>query len=175
MTHMPEFGEVEDFPAACDHLAQYPLENWNGFYFTSPQPAFPFSEIAEVLDHKVGFLPWEEFRFDATRSRDYLVKAHWALYCDNYLEGFHIPFVHPDLNALLDFGSYYTELYPYLNLQVGLADGATEVFELPRDHEDYGKQVAAYYFWIFPNQMWNVYPWGLSVNVLQPLGPARTK
>ena len=33
----------------------------------------------------------------------------------------------------------------------------------------------AYYWWLFPNLMFNVYPWGLSVNVVMPLSPARTR
>jgi choline monooxygenase len=36
-------------------------------------------------------------------------------------------------------------------------------------------RVAAYYWWLFPNLMFNIYPWGLSVNVVQPLGLARTR
>jgi choline monooxygenase len=35
--------------------------------------------------------------------------------------------------------------------------------------------VAAYYWWLFPNLMFNIYPWGLSINVVQPLGLARTR
>ena len=35
---------------------------------------------------------------------------------------------------------------------------------------DYGKRVAAFYFWLFPNLMLNFYPWGLSMNVVNPLG-----
>jgi hypothetical protein len=35
------------------------------------------------------------------RAETVVVNAHWALYCDNYLEGFHIPFVHEDLDAAL--------------------------------------------------------------------------
>lgn len=37
------------------------------------------------------------------------------------------------------------------------------------------KRVAAYYWWLFPNTMLNFYPWGLSVNVVRPLGVDRTK
>ena len=47
-------------------------------------------------------MPLHEFRFDAGLSKEYLVHAHWVLYCDNFLEGFHIPFIHKDLNAMLD-------------------------------------------------------------------------
>ena len=44
--------------------------------------------------------------FQARIIKDYMVNAHWALYCENYLEGFHIPFVHAGLNAVIDFGNY---------------------------------------------------------------------
>ena len=30
---------------------------------------------------------------------------------DNFLEGFHIPFVHPELNKVIDYKSYKTELF----------------------------------------------------------------
>jgi choline monooxygenase len=35
--------------------------------------------------------------------------------------------------------------------------------------------MAGWYFWLFPNLMLNFYPWGLSVNVVKPLGPERTR
>ena len=77
-----------------------------------------------------------QFNFDASQSKDYLVNCHWALYCDNYLEGFHIPFVHEDLNAALDYGSYTTELFQNGSLQIGYSSGGEEVFDLPIGHPD---------------------------------------
>jgi choline monooxygenase len=35
--------------------------------------------------------------------------------------------------------------------------------------------VAAYYWWLFPNTMFNIYPWGLSINVVRPLAVDRTR
>lgn len=104
-----------------------------------------------------------------------MVHAHWALYCDNYLEGFHVPFVHEDLNKVLDYGSYKTEIYQYCNLQIGYTNEATEVFDLPKNHIDYGKNVAAYYYWVFPNMMFNFYPWGLSINIVKPINLNKTE
>jgi choline monooxygenase len=112
---------------------------------------------------------------DSSSSKDFLVHAHWALYCDNYLEGFHVPFVHEGLNKVLDYGSYKTETYEHCNLQIGYTDDATEVFNLPESHPDYGKNVAAYYYWVFPNMMFNFYPWGLSLNIIKPQDINRTK
>lgn len=173
--HMPEFEDVEDFPKPCDNLHKFPLRQWGKFLFAGLNPSFDFQQVINKMDERVGFLPLEDFNYDATISQDYLVHANWALYCDNYLEGFHVPFVHPDLNAVLDYGSYTTEVYEYCNLQIGYTDEATEVFDLPEDHIDYGKNVGAYYYFVFPNMMFNFYPWGLSVNIVKPLDMHRTK
>ena len=172
---MPEFEKTKDFPRECDNLYKFPLKEWGPFLFAGLNPSFDFSEVIDSMNERVGFLPLEQFSFDSSLSKDYLVQAHWALYCDNYLEGFHIPFVHEGLNRVLDYGSYTTELHKYSNLQIGYSDDANETFDLPKDHIDYGKQVAAYYYWVFPNMMFNFYPWGLSVNIVKPISINRTK
>ena len=46
---------------------------------------------------------------------------------------------------------------------------------MPVCSPDYGKKIAAYYFWVFPNMMFNFYPWGLSINTVTPLSPTRSK
>lgn len=175
MEFMPEFQEAEDFPRPCDHLHQLPLKQWQQFLFTNLDPAFDFSEITAELDRRVGFLPIKDFRFAPERTQEYLVHAHWALYCDNYLEGFHIPFVHKELHAILDYGAYTTECFQYLNLQIGYSDKGSISFDLPEGHPNYGENVSAFYYWIFPNLMLNFYPWGLQVNVVRPLSKDRCK
>jgi choline monooxygenase len=143
--------------------------------FVSLEPAFDFSEVIGVLAERVGFLPVDMFKLDKSHSKDYLVNCHWALYCDNYLEGFHIPFVHNDLNDALDYGQYETKVYKHVNLQIGYTDSGQDCFDFPADHPDAGRYVAAYYYWIFPNIMLNFYPWGLSVNVVKPVSKNKTK
>ena len=172
---MPEFGEACDFPSESDDLRNFPLEKWGPFLFVGLEPKFELRPILDLMDERVGFLPLHQFKEDTSLSKEYLVHANWALYCDNFLEGFHIPFVHKDLNEALDYGEYKTELYDHMNLQVGYSDESTEGFDLPEGHPDHGRNVAAYYYWIFPNMMFNFYPWGLSVNVIKPLSIDRTK
>jgi choline monooxygenase len=173
--HMPEFSEAEGFPRPCDHLHAFPLRQWGPFLFAGLNPGYDFQQVIDTMDQRVGFLPLDQLVEDPGRSREYPVKAHWALYCDNYLEGFHIPFVHAGLNAVLDYGDYQTLCFDYLNLQIGFASGGDAIFDLPEGHPDYGKKVAAYYFWVFPNMMFNVYPWGISVNLVQPVDGAATR
>lgn len=173
---MPEFEGVSCFPGASDDLPEVESGKWRQFWFCRCAKAGQTLEamMAEV-ERRVGFLPIETFRHAPDRGREYLVKGNWALYVDNYLEGFHIPYIHAALNATLDYGSYRTELFEGGNLQLGVAGDAEDCFELPMGHPDEGTRVAAYYFWLFPNLMLNFYPWGLSVNVLRPIAPDVTK
>lgn len=173
--YMPEFGDAQNFPRACENLHQFPLEKWGPLLFAGLNPSFDLKQVIEKMNERIGFLPLNEFRYQETLSKDYLVHANWALYCDNYLEGFHVPYVHEDLNKVLDYKSYKTEIYDYCNLQIGYTNDATEVFDLPKNHIDYGKNVAAYYYWVFPNMMFNFYPWGLSINIVKPLDINRSK
>jgi choline monooxygenase len=175
---MPEFKEVENFPAKSDDLHQLKLFKWGQFLFTSLDPKYSHELFFRDMIRRLNWLPLDDFKFEPELSREFNVKANWALYCENYLEGFHIPFVHADLNAVIDFGEYATELFfPYSSLQLGLAKNNEDCFDLPKDSPDHGKNVAAYYFWVFPNMMFNFYPWGLSVNVVEPVtvGECRVK
>ena len=172
---MPEFNKTKDFPRACDNLHKFQLMNLGPHLFVGMSPQFDFNSVLKVLHKRIDFLPLEQFKFEPALSKDYLINAHWALYCDNFLEGFHIPFVHQDLNEKLDYGDYTTEIYDYCNLQIGYAKNDVEVFDLPEGHIDFGKKVAAYFYWIFPNIMFNFYPWGLSINIVKPLYIDKTK
>ena len=168
---MPEFKEVVDFPSKDDDLHKLPLFNWGKWLFTSLNNKYSHELFFGDMMARVSWMPLHEFKFEPALSRIYRVKAHWALYCENYLEGFHIPFVHAGLNAVIDYGEYATELFfPYSSLQLGVAKTSGDCFDLPASSPDHGKNVAAYYFWVFPNMMFNFYPWGLSVNVVEPVG-----
>ena len=172
---MPEFKEVEDFPTVADNLHSLPLQQWGKLLFTSLDTALPFEDVFGEMMQRIYWFPVNDLQFRADLSRDYFVKANWALYCENYLEGFHIPFVHAGLNQVLDFGEYTTEVFRYSNLQLGIGKKGDVCFELPSSAPDHGKEVAAYYFWVFPNMMFNFYPWGLSINIVLPTSVSTCK
>ncbi|MFZ4508664.1 MAG: aromatic ring-hydroxylating oxygenase subunit alpha [Fimbriimonas sp.] len=172
---MPEFDGVSGFPSEADSLPKIPHDIWGKFLFASVDPLAGLSDFLKPVIERLGWLPLQEFSFEPSRARDYLVKAHWALYVDNYLEGFHIPFIHAGLNESLDYGNYITEQYDWSNLQCAHGKPGEDKFDLPVYSPDYGKPISAYYYWVFPNLMLNFYPWGLSINVVRPLGPELTK
>ena len=172
---MPEFKEVKNFPTPADNLTRLPLHRWGRLLFTSLDLKADSKKYFQAMEKRLSWLPLNEFVFKPELSTEYLVNAHWALYCENYLEGFHIPFVHAGLNAVIDFGAYTTETFELSNLQLGLAKSGEEIFDLPKESPDHGKKVAAYYFFVFPNMMFNFYPWGLSINLVQPVSMNRTR
>lgn len=155
---MPEFEGVEEFPSEADDLRLIPFAEWLGFGFAALEPAAPFGDFADDVMSVIGEIQTDGLKL--TSTREYEVDAHWTLYCENYLEGFHIPYVHHSLNAIVDYGSYTTETFRYSVLQTGLSAAREEI--------------AARYLFVFPNLMFNFYPWGISVNVVRPVSPSKT-
>jgi choline monooxygenase len=172
---MPEFEGAQGFPSPRDDLPRVAFGTWEKLVFASLSPAVPLEEVLRPVRERCGFMPLAQAAFEPARSRDYLVNANWALYVDNYLEGFHIPYVHAGLAQQIDYGSYRTDIFPWCSLQLGVAAEGEEAFEPPAGSPDHGQRIAAYYWWLFPNTMLNFYPWGLSVNVVRPLAVDRTR
>ena len=84
------------------------------------------------------------------------------MYCENYLEGFHVPFVHKGLAKEIDNQSYNTVILKNSVLQYA-------------NKQDSEKDLYAHYYWIFPNLMLNFYNWGLSINVVEPISINKTR
>jgi choline monooxygenase len=165
---MPEFEGVANFPSEKDNLSPLAFDRLGKLLFVSPAPLSTFEEFFAPVAERLTWLDWDAFRFSPKLSRDYFVNAHWALYCENYLEGFHIPFVHQSLNEAIDYGAYVTENFRFASLQTGYAKKGEDAFS-------FNVEIAALYFFVFPNLMLNFYPWGLSVNLVKPLQPDLTQ
>lgn len=174
LKNMPKFENVKDFPSDKDNLDKFELKNWKNLLFVNNSQQ-NFDEFINFLENRIGWMDVEKFKYDSNKDRMHHVKANWALYVDNYLEGFHIPFVHGDLNNVIENDSYKTELFSNGVLQIGYSKPGEVCFDLPKESSDYGSNIAAYYFWIYPNMMFNFYPWGLSVNIVVPLDSGNSK
>lgn len=177
MTKAPGFDGASGFPSASDDLPRLPLREIGGLLFTrlSSRGDF-FTDFEEFFQPVRKYLPWDylnALRPYPKLDQDYPLDAHWALYCDNYLEGFHIPYVHPALNKILDIKSYETLCFDSGSLQIGIAKPGEKAFAGKDPVSGVDQQVAAYYFFFFPNLMLNFYPWGLSLNLVEPKGQDR--
>ncbi|MCA9521369.1 MAG: Rieske 2Fe-2S domain-containing protein [Myxococcales bacterium] len=169
----PGFDGARGFPTPRDNLAQVAHGQLGPMVFVSLAPEYELDELLAPVVERTAFLPWDALS-GATEHVRYEVAANWMLYNDNYLEGFHIPFVHPGLAKALEIGAYRTLLFDRVVLQLGIAKDGETAFELPDEHPDAGQRVAAFYFFLFPATMLNVYPWGVSLNQVAPLSPERT-
>ncbi len=158
---MPEFQHAANFPAKSDDLVEIPIGFWEKFIFVSLRGSIPLEAFLGDISQHVDISP--DLKFSS--AKDYQLNAHWALYCENYLEGFHVPFVHPALNSEIDYGTYITETFRYASLQRAWAE--------PVDSDDKAPPAASYFF-VFPNMMFNFYPWGLSINIVRPVSPEKT-
>lgn len=91
----------------------------------------------------------------------YDVKCNWKAYVDNYLEGYHLPHVHPELCNLLDVQKYVTETSQYHSLQYSPFQGGDNLYG--------GDGGEAYYYFIWPNFMLNIIPGRLQTNRVIPI------
>lgn len=163
----PGFDELEGFPSEADHLPEIEVEEWGPLRFASLDPLTSFEDIRAELDPWIGELVERPGQV-LLREDDHHISANWALYVENYLEGLHLPFVHPDLSRQLSLPSYRYETLKCGTLQIGAASAEQQCLDLPEGHPLEGQRIRALYVWLWPNTMINVYPWGLSMNRIEP-------
>jgi len=165
------------FPRACDHLAEFPLEALGPLLFAClGEPAGPFKKTAALVLESLGKLPLAslERRPQAGDLRE--LSGNWKQHAWNYMDKFHVQFIHKapaGLADAIDLNSYKTELYAGASLQWANARDPESGFDpslLPERFRDpKGRRVFALWWFLFPNITLNFYPWGLSVNVYEPI------
>jgi choline monooxygenase len=74
----------------------------------------PFTEVFQDIGERIAPIDLTAMRF-AKRDR-YQLACNWKVYVDNFLEGYHLPYVHPGLSQVLDYRVYETELQTLMPL-----------------------------------------------------------
>jgi choline monooxygenase len=162
----PEFDAVEDFDRASCVLPQFRVEVWNELVFVNLDPRS--ESLTEFLGELLKDMPPHDYSgFRLAHRKAWEVGCNWKVYVDNYLEGYHIPIVHPGLFREIDYSSYRTETKKSYSIQVAPTKRPERIRTAGGDDE-------VRYFWIFPNLMLNVYPDNFSTNLILPLGHGRT-
>jgi choline monooxygenase len=146
-------------PAGIE-LATIRVETWRGLVFVNLDTGAP-----PLLDDLGPFAalcePFPMETFTAGRDVAETVDANWKTYADNYLEGYHLPLVHPGLLRHVDAKRYRVEVGDKFVLHVA-----------PPRH---GAATAGRWLWRWPNLAINVYPDGMNIERFWPLGPHRTQ
>ena len=168
LLNTPEFDGVENFRKEEHGLPQFRLESWMGLLFVNLDDNSPaLAETLEDLPARLAGRGLEAMRPAA--RKEWTVECNWKVYVDNYLEGYHIPIVHPSLMKELDYARYVTETSRCYSLQHSPIRESG-----PGRLKRKGGGDEALYFWIYPNLMLNVYPDNFSTNLILPLGHERT-
>lgn len=155
-----DFGPAEGFDPRAYGLISVSCEVWRGFVFINmDRTAPPLATAIAPLAERMRDLPLETF-LPGRQSR-HEIRCNWKVYVENYLEGYHIPLVHPGLNAFVDSSRYEVEV------------AGTAVFHHapPRN----GVPVAGLWAWLWPCLGVNVYGRGLMMERMSPLDHARTR
>src|SRR5579871_6237064 len=173
LLNAPECEGVENFQREDFGLTPVRLEMWEELILVNLDPE------AEPLATSLGRLPEQAAYFQFGRMklferRIYEMECNWKIYIDNYLEGYHLPSVHPGLNRELDYGSYTTELFESYSLQSSPIRGPENESSTTRRYSQAKGDDVAEYFWIFPNWMLNCYPDNVSLNIVLPVSTERS-
>jgi len=172
-----EIEGVEGFRPEEFALKPVRAEEWFNFVFVNFDPqARPLRETLGALPKQAEKFPFSEMKLFERRTYD--MKCNWKTYVDNYLEGYHLPSVHPGLNRELDYNAYVVEPHArgherYVR-QFSPIRGAQPGDATPRRYPEASEDLTTDYFWIFPNWMLNCYPDNVSLNIVLPVEAERS-
>ena len=165
----PEMHTTPGFDVCDYRLPEVKTDTWQGLVFvalTADVP--PLKDLVNGIKGTIKPIDIAQMKF--FRRDEFVLDCNWKVYVENYLEGYHLPHVHPGLNKLLDYKSYQTELAEWHSYQFSpLEQGGGQDNQI-----SYGEGKAHYYF-IYPNTMLNILPNRLQTNQVLPLKNNQTK
>jgi len=173
-----------DFDNNDNGLREIRSQTWLGAVFVNLSgTAEPFGDyVAPIRDSWARLVPTEaleRFTFSPDASRMSLtVQSNWKLAVENYLESYHLPTVHPELNRISPLPEHYcVEPFSHGAGQGSLNYTRLELSEeqlpvLENWTEDYNK--VAEYPVLFPNTFFGVHADHLFIMYLQPLSSHET-
>jgi choline monooxygenase len=154
-----DFGPAEGFDPRDFALFPLRCESWRGFVFVNmDRDAAPLFETVAPLDARTRDMPLESFRF--WRRQTHELRCNWKNYVENYLEGYHVPIVHPTLNEQIDASQYKVDVVPPAMIH----------WAPPRD----GAPMSGLWAWLWPCLGINVYRDGVMMERMWPLDHERT-
>jgi choline monooxygenase len=175
LLNAPEMDGVKNFCAEDLRLRPIHVGEWEGQVFANLDPNAEPPNVEPLMD-ALRELPLQAAKYNFGKMRlcgrrEYHMQCNWKVYIDNYLEGYHLPSVHPSLNRELDYNSYVTTLFENHSLQFSPIRGPENESSVDRRYRQSNGDLSAEYFWIFPNWMLNCYPDNVSLNIVLPTGP----
>ncbi len=152
-----DFGNAPGFDPRQYGLFPVQVETWQGLVFVNLDLAA--APLAGMLAPLAGADPLPGFPLVERRS--HALACNWKTYVENYLEGYHLPMVHPEFDADVVVADYRTEVVG----QVIFASAPA------RDASVY----AGTWAWLWPNLALNIYRHGYMIERMTPVGAEETR
>jgi choline monooxygenase len=159
-----DFGATDGFNPAEVSLASASVDAWRGLVFVNLDldgTAPPLLEALGTFADECEPYPIEELV--PTHETRHDLACNWKTYADNYLEGYHIPLVHPALNKEIDVKRYVVDVderHRWVRHSAPARDGAVN---------------SGRWLWRWPNLALNLYPDAMNVECYDPVTPERTR
>jgi choline monooxygenase len=153
------FGEELDRDAWG--LFPLPCAEWRGLAFVHPGPdPEPLERQLAAFATAAGSLDWSGCEPIGVASHP--IACNWKVYVENYLEGYHVPYLHLGLARDVDLDTY--EVRPADRCAIHVARPAGD-----------GAVNDGFWAWLWPNAALNVYRHGTCIERIVPAGPDRTE
>ena len=156
-----DFGPASDFDPRDFSLFPIRVATWRGLIFAGIGDDLPdLAAQMAPLDARLGAADWSALKVGLRRA--HTLNCNWKTYVENYLEGYHVPDVHPGLDAEIQSDQYKVTV-----------DGHVVLHDAPPRSPD-----AVYdglWAWVWPNIGVNVYQEGLMIERMSPIGHDRTQ
>ncbi len=157
---VPRFDRTELFDKKDYGLIPVHVETWEGMLFVNlADDPPPLETVLDGIPKRIAPIRLSEMMYHTQVV--YEVACNWKVYIDNYLEGYHLPYVHPELCNLLDVKAYTTETFDQYSLQYSPLSEGDNLYQQSGG--------AAYYYFVFPNFMMNILPGRLQTNRVVPV------
>jgi choline monooxygenase len=181
---------TEGFDVASMRLPEFRVDTWGPLVWVSIDPAVPSLDewLAQITPRSVNYR-LDELTY--VGGRQWFIPCNWKMYVDNYMEGYHIPFIHPGLNQALDPAIYTYELGQWSNEQYGAEPhprgpgsrvasilGSIQAFRTlkpPMEGLSEDQRNGYYFYWLFPTNTFNFMPDGFLLFTIRPVDVEMTE
>ena len=173
--HYGGFGMHEHQPAQGPGLEPVRSAVWNHVVFVNLDPAAPdFDEVVGPLDRRWACYDFRRLVHGASLSFE--VPANWKLAVENFIDIYHVPYVHPGLNRYLPMDEhYFVKEGEYVVGQGSAAyaprdEGTGRLPEFP--DLDATQATTTEALSVFPNLLVTVFSDNLRFILVTPTGPS---
>jgi choline monooxygenase len=174
-----DMSGVTAFDKADYGLHPARVDSWGCLVFVCLDPDAP-SLADELGDLPARLAPYRLAEQRLLRRREYAIEANWKLVAENFMEYYHLPWVHPGLVKVSPLKDHYRWQGP--GMYVGFCtspiaanteDGGWEGLPALSTLED-PDATSARFAWVFPNVAVNALPNHTFVFLARPTAAGRT-